>query len=149
MQTILKKLLQTVQLPMMELPKGALIKPEDFERVGPGGITQAEYTDFKSLVKALPRKKNMLVKTLEEKLQYECQKLDFQGMRDYVVAHITNFANGQKPMEIGTLGDGHEYRESGCRERSQQGWHEDQWYEEEQGGEIKTKVKEKANPKEF
>jgi hypothetical protein len=52
----------------MEIPKVASIKSEDFERVGPGGISQTEYQEFKSLVKALPRKKNMLVKILEEKL---------------------------------------------------------------------------------
>jgi hypothetical protein len=68
MQTILKRLLNTVQLPLMELPKGAPIKSEDFERVGPGGISMAEYQEFKNLIKALPRKKNILVKTLEEKL---------------------------------------------------------------------------------
>ena len=68
MQTILKKLLNTVQLPMMELPKGARIKTEDFERVGPGGITEEEYQDCKGIIKALPRMKNLLVKTLEEKL---------------------------------------------------------------------------------
>ena len=52
---------------MCVLPKGT-VKSEDLERVGPGGITQAEYQEFKSLTKALPRKKNILVKILEEKL---------------------------------------------------------------------------------